>query len=55
MSIEVSKKTTRAEVDKALSLLKSKSKQMNIEKYFGKINFGTDGLTFQKKVRNEWK
>ena len=54
MSIEVSKKTTRAEVDKALSLMKNKSKQMNIEKYFGKINFGADGLTFQKKVRNEW-
>jgi len=25
---------------------------MNIEKYFGKINFGIDGLTFQKKVRS---
>lgn len=27
------------------------SKTINLKKYFGKVDFGTDGLTFQKKMR----
>ena len=33
---------------------KKEKKGISLDKYFGKVSFGTDGLSYQKKVRNEW-
>lgn len=54
MTVKVSKKSTRKEIEKALTKSTSRRKKIDLSKYFGKVNFGTDGLTYQKKVRNEW-
>lgn len=54
MTIKVSKKISGDELRSALKKMRSKKKKLNLDKYFGKINFGTDGLTYQKKIRNEW-
>lgn len=55
MVIRVSKKSKREDLDKALTRMKSKRKKIDLNKYFGKVDFGVDGLTYQKKIRNEWK
>lgn len=51
----VSQKTTKEEVDSLLSKPKAGRKRINLDKYCGKVNFGMDGLKYQKKVRNEWR
>ena len=45
-------KEIRAAIKKASS--KAKKKKVDIDRYFGKVNFGMNGLEYQKKVRNEW-
>jgi len=37
-------------IEKATS---HKKKSVDIDRYFGKVNFGMDGLEYQKKARNE--
>jgi len=53
--IEVDKSTSRSRLDKELTKLDKKKSPIDIEKYFGKINFGEDGLEYQLRVRNEWR
>lgn len=53
--IEVDKSTSRSHLDKELNKLDKKKSSIDLNKYFGKINFGMDGLEYQLKVRNEWK
>lgn len=53
--IEVNKTTSRVQLDEELVKLPKKKAPLNLDKYFGKINFGTDGLEYQLKVRNEWR
>lgn len=53
--IRITKKTTGLQLEKMLSGLKLKRRKINLKKYAGKITFGnTDGLAYQKQVRNEW-
>ena len=51
MTIRISKKTKPKELSKVLKQFKTGKKKIDIDKYFGKIDFGTDGLTYQKKIR----
>ncbi|MEO7214795.1 hypothetical protein [Mucilaginibacter sp.] len=53
--IEINKNTTRSELDKELAKLPKKKEPIDLDKYFGKINFGVDGLAYQLKIRDEWK
>lgn len=53
--IEVNKTTSRIKLDEELNKLTKKKTPIDLNKYFGKINFGVDGLEYQLKVRNEWK
>lgn len=53
--IEVNKATTRSKLDEELTKLPTKKASINLNKYFGKIKFGVDGLDYQLKVRNEWR
>ncbi|MFA5670070.1 MAG: hypothetical protein WC967_12550 [Balneolaceae bacterium] len=56
MSLTIQKKDTakaiREKIKKAAD--EKKRKTINLDRYFGKVNFGTDGLEYQKKIRNEW-
>lgn len=56
MTLKIHKKDSvqaiREAIEKASSHKKKKS--VDIDRYFGKVNFRMDGLEYQKKVRNEW-
>lgn len=53
--VELNKNSTRQQLDNALKKIHPKKREINLDKYFGKIKFGMDGLDYQKKVRNEWR
>jgi hypothetical protein len=54
-TIEVDKSTDRNSLDKELNKLHKKRMPIDLDKYFGKINFGVDGLEYQIKARDEWR
>ena len=56
MVIEIKKNTSLKEVKKILDTLKKNTKapKKDLSEFFGKIPDIEDGLTFQKKARNEW-
>jgi hypothetical protein len=53
--IEISKTTSRRQLDEALIKLPKKKTPIDLKKYFGKVDFGIDGLEYQLKVRDEWR
>ena len=53
--IEVNKSTGRKKLDEELTKLPKEKLPVNLDKYFGKINFGIDGLDYQLKTRDEWR
>lgn len=53
--IEVDKSISRSKLDEAIKKLPKRKAPINIDKYFGKINFGIDGLTYQLEARDEWR
>lgn len=53
--IEITKTTSRSQLDAALTKLTKKKASMDLNKYFGKVQFGVDGLEYQIKVRDEWR
>jgi hypothetical protein len=48
-----SEKTIRETIRKATE--RKNRKTVDLDRYFGKVDFGVDGLTYQKKIRDEWK
>lgn len=56
MSVKIHQSDSDQEIQKAIqSVLNRKRKpSIRLERYFGKVSFGTGGLEYQKKVRNEW-
>lgn len=56
MSITINKTYSDKEIDKAMQKLtdRKKKEKIPLDKYFGKVTFETDGLSYQKKIRNEW-
>lgn len=53
--IEVSKTIGRDKLDDELKRLPAKKTPVDLSKYFGKVNFGVDGLEYQLKIRDEWR
>jgi hypothetical protein len=53
--VELNKNTTRQQLDNALKKIVAPKRKINLDKYAGKIKFKTDGLAYQKKVRDEWR
>jgi hypothetical protein len=53
MKVLIKKGISQEEVDKELAKLEKKGKKSSLKKYAGKVNFGMDGLSYQKKLRNE--
>ncbi|MFD2531793.1 hypothetical protein [Gracilimonas halophila] len=56
MTLTINKKDSIKKIREAIEKASSKRKKnkVDIDRYFGKVNFGMDGLEYQKKVRNEW-
>ena len=56
MSVTIKKDQSSAEIEKKIkSITKKKDKKgLDVSRFFGKIQFGEDGLTYQKKIRDEW-
>jgi hypothetical protein len=56
MSVTIHKNDSKEAIRETLRKVTNQkaSKSITLDKYFGKVSFGTDGLTYQKKVRNEW-
>jgi hypothetical protein len=53
--IEINKTTSRSQLDEALTKAPKKKAPIDLNKYFGKISFGVDGLEYQLKTRDEWR
>ena len=53
--IEINKTTSRSQLDAALIKLPKKKAAIDLNKYFGKVQFGVDGLEYQLKTRDEWR
>jgi len=56
MSVTIHKNDSDEDIRAAVrNVLNQKGKKsITLDKYFGKVSFNDDGLTYQKKVRNEW-
>jgi hypothetical protein len=57
MVLVIKKNTSTDEVRAILSKARAKrtTKKANVKSFFGKLPNIEDGLTYQKKARNEWK
>lgn len=47
-----SAKVIRETIQKASG--RKQKKTVDLDRYFGKVNYGVSGLEYQKKIRNEW-
>lgn len=54
MTIKIGKRESPKKIARKLSKMKSMSKRIHWDKYFGKIKFPVDALTYQQKMRDEW-
>jgi len=56
MTIKVNKRSTRKQLEQALMELQVKTrKNIDLDKYFGKVKFDVGGLEYQKQIRGEWR
>ncbi|MDR8393391.1 hypothetical protein NC796_19710 [Aliifodinibius sp. S!AR15-10] len=57
MSVTIHKNDSDKAICEAIhKVLNRKHKdKIKLDRYFGKVSFDIDGLTYQKEVRNEWK
>ncbi len=54
MTIEISEPVTKEKIQEAINQLTKGTPKKNLRKHFGKLKRGTEGLDYQKQVRNEW-
>jgi hypothetical protein len=54
MITKVGKKESPGTIAKKLKKASTKTKRINWDKYFGKIEFPVDAITYQRKMRDEW-
>jgi len=54
MTIVINKNTTREELEKLVRSLQEVKKGVDTFKFCGAVKFPMDGLTLQKKWRDEW-
>ena len=51
MTVKIGKKESPKKVAGKIRKITSKSKKINWDKYFGKIKFPVDALTYQRRMR----
>lgn len=55
MTVVIKRKSSVREIAKAKKLLRRKRNvSAGLEKHFGALRRGMDGLSYQKEIRNEW-
>ena len=54
MIIEIKKPVTKEKVREALAHISKGGKKKSLRKHFGKLKRGFDGVSYQKKIRDEW-
>jgi ribosomal protein L23 len=54
MVITINKKATKKEIKKAVEIFETKTKNLSVKDFFGKLKRNIDGLEYQKSKRNEW-
>ena len=55
MTVVIKRKSSLREIAKAKKLLRRKKNiSQGLEKHFGALRRGIDGLSYQKEIRNEW-
>ena len=54
MAIKLKKKGPSKRLSGKIKKVANQSKKIHWDKYFGKIDFPMDALTFQRKMRDEW-
>jgi hypothetical protein len=54
MTVKIGKKESPKKVAGKIRKITSRSKKINWDKYFGKIKFPINALTYQRKMRDEW-
>lgn len=54
MVITINKNTSKAEFEEKLKSIQKKKKNVNLSKFRDIFPKGTDGLNYQKDIRNEW-
>lgn len=54
MTVKIGKKESPKKIAEKLRKIKFTSKKIHWDKYFGKIKFPVDALTYQQKMRDEW-
>jgi hypothetical protein len=57
MSKTIDKNSSEKDIREVIrkELKRVKKKRIDLDRYFGKVNFGISGLEYQKKVRDEWR
>jgi hypothetical protein len=53
MLVEITRKTALSQINDTLKKLKS-GKLFHANKHCGKVKWESDGLAYQKKLRDEW-
>jgi len=55
MTIIIHKRDSKEQINKAIKKATGPDrKKIDLNKFFGKVDFGIGGLKYQKKVRDEW-
>ena len=52
MKIEIKEGMSQKEIEKELAELEKNIKKADLKKYVGRVDFGIDGLAYEKKERN---
>jgi len=54
MVVKIKKPVTQKKVKEVLAKTASARKKKTLRQHFGKLKRGLDGLTYQKKLRDDW-
>jgi hypothetical protein len=54
MIIEIKKPVSKQKVTEIFARISNEGKRKSLRKHFGKLKRNLDGVTYQKKMRNEW-
>lgn len=57
MSVTIHKDDSDKAIRKAIQEVMNRKKERKtpLDRYFGKVSFGMQGLKYQKEIRDEWK
>lgn len=54
MVVKLKRRESQKNLKSKLRKVSAKSKKIDWDKYFGKINFPVNAVSYQRKLRDEW-